>query len=122
MHCLPGKLRGYAGFGGHWYLRDSLTAVIRAIGFPVTGGVRGTLPAFKEQINALAACHMRIGMWDGRHVTSVNAQPFQRLDVWFPANPDQRMLWPSTVTFSAAAVSVPSRLRAWWLVGERRIG
>ena len=28
--------------------------------------------------------------------------PFDSLDVWFPVNTDQRILWPSTITFSRA--------------------
>lgn len=81
-------------------IEDSLTAFIHALGFSVTGGKNGTLTAFKQQINALASCHMRIGVWDGTRSSSINTQPFQRLDVWLPPSPDQRMLWPSTVTFS----------------------
>mgnify|MGYP000908402558 CR=1 FL=1 len=81
-------------------IEDSLTAFIEAIGFPVTGGPRGSLTAFKQQINALAACHMRIGVWNGTRASTINTQPFSRLDVWLPDNPDQRSLWPSTLTFS----------------------
>ena len=82
------------------HIEDSLTAFIRAIGFPVTGGARGTLQAFKQQINALAACHMRIGVWNGNRSSTIHTTPFSRVDVWLPENPDQRMLWPSTLTFS----------------------
>lgn len=81
-------------------IEDSLTAFIHAMGFPVTGGVRGTLTAFKQQINALAACHMHLGFDDGRRASTLHAQPFQRIDVWFPTEPAQRLLWPSTITFS----------------------
>lgn len=82
------------------HIEDSLTAFIRAIGFPVTGGPRGTLQSFKQQINALAACHMRIGVWNGSRSSTIHTAPFSRVDVWLPENPDQRMLWPSTLTFS----------------------
>ena len=81
-------------------IEDSLTGFIRSMGFPVTGGKNGTLNSFKTQVNALAACHMRIGVWDGLRAKTVNTQPFSSIDVWFPTTPDQRMLWPSTVTFS----------------------
>jgi hypothetical protein len=81
-------------------IQDSLTAFIHAIGYPVTGGKNCTLTSFKQQINALAACTMRIGVWDGARARSINTQPFSELDVWLPANPDQRILWPSTITFS----------------------
>ncbi|WP_334145809.1 replication protein RepA [Hyphomicrobium sp.] len=79
---------------------DSLTGFIRDMGFPVTGGAKGTLHAFKEQINALAACKLSVGMWDGRHAVEYQGMPFSRIDVWLPTSPDQMMLWPSTLTFS----------------------
>ena len=82
------------------HIEDSLSAFIRAMGYPVTGGPRGTLTAFKQQLNALAACHLQIGMWDGQRSRTINAVPFSEIDVWMPTNPDQRMLWPSTITFS----------------------
>jgi hypothetical protein len=82
-------------------IEDSLTAFLNKMGFEATGGPRGTLTAFKQQVNALAACNMKIGMTDGAgHATTINTQPFASLDVWFPQDPDQRMLWPSTITFS----------------------
>ena len=82
------------------HIEDSLTAFIRSIGFTVTGGKNGTLTSFKQQINALAACRMSIGVWNGTRAKTINAQPFSEINVWLPANPDQRMLWPSTITFS----------------------
>lgn len=83
-------------------IEDSLTAFLKKMGFEATGGPRGTLTAFKQQVNALAACRMTIGTNDGNGGPSrtVNTQPFASLDVWFPQNPDQRILWPSTITFS----------------------
>jgi len=82
-------------------IESSLTGFIRSMGFTVTGGKNGTLQSFKNQINALAACTMRIGMWDGAgKARTVTAQPFSAIDVWFPNNPDQQLLWPSTLTFS----------------------
>lgn len=82
-------------------IEDTLTGFIRAMGFPVTGGKNGTLNSFKQQINALAACTMRIGMWDGTRAKTVNTQPFTSLDVlMFSESAEQRTLWPSTITFS----------------------
>lgn len=81
---------------------DSLTAFINKMGFEANGGPRGNLTAFKQQVNALAACKMTIGTFDekGGRAKTINTAPFASLDVWFPTNPDQRMLWPSTITFS----------------------
>jgi len=81
-------------------IEDSLSGFIKSMGFQVTGGKNGTLTSFKQQINALAACTMRIGVWDGERAKTVNTQPFSSIDVWFPTSPGQRLLWPSTITFS----------------------
>lgn len=83
-------------------VEDSLSAFIRAMGFPVTGGKHGTLTTFKQQINALAACSMRIGVWDGNNRSrTINTQPFTSLSMeMFTAAPNQRVLWPSTLSLS----------------------
>jgi hypothetical protein len=81
-------------------IADSLTGFIRDMGFPVTGGKKGTINAFKEQINALAACKLSVGMWDGARAIEYQGTPFSRIDVWLPTSPDQLMLWPSMLTFS----------------------
>ena len=81
-------------------IADSLTGFIHDMGFPVTGGKKGTINAFKEQINALAACKLSVGMWDGMRAVEYQGMPFSRIDVWLPTSPDQLMLWPSTLTFS----------------------
>ena len=81
-------------------IADSLTAFIRDMGFPVTGGRKGTLLAFKEQINALASCKLGVGMWDGTRAVEYQGMPFSRIDVWLPTDPDQMMLWPSSLTLS----------------------
>ncbi len=79
----------------------SLSGFIRDMGFPVTGGDRGTLRQFKEQLNRLAACSMQIGLWDGTRASTLNVPPFRQMDVWLPINvdPDQGLLWSSTITF-----------------------
>lgn len=76
-------------------IADSMSAFIRELGFTVTGGKKGTLPQFKEQLNRLAAARMQIGLWNGDRSTTVNAQPIRSFDVWLPSNPDQKLLWSS---------------------------
>lgn len=90
-------------------IADSLTGFIRDMGFTVTGGQKGTLKSFKEQINALAACKLAVGMWDGHHAVEYQGTPFSRIDVWLPSDPDQMMLWPSTLTFSTDFYQTLSR-------------
>lgn len=81
-------------------IAETLTGFVREMGFSDSGGRKGPLTAFKEQINALAACTMRISVWDGKHARSRAVIPFDEVDVWLSSHPDQRTLWPSTVTFN----------------------
>ena len=82
-------------------IADSLTAFIREVGFEVTGGKTGSLAYFKQQLNALAACRMRVGVWGPKGTSTLDTKPFKAMQVWLPDNPDQQMLWPSRITFSA---------------------
>lgn len=84
-------------------IADTLTGFVRDMGFSDSGGKRGPLTAFREQINALAACTMRITARDPRQpkLRSKSFTPFEEFDVWLGSgNPDQRNLWPSTISFS----------------------
>ena len=81
-------------------LADSLTAFIRDMGFEVTGGRNGSLAYFKQQVNALAACRMRIGVWGPKGAATFDTKPFSSMEVWLPTDPNQKMLWPTRITFS----------------------
>lgn len=81
-------------------IADSLSAFIRDMGFEVTGGKTGSLTYFKQQVNALAACRLQIGVWGSGGAATIETKPFSKMEVWLPENPDQKMLWPSTITFS----------------------
>lgn len=79
-------------------IADSMSAFIREMGFDVTGGKRGTITQFKEQLNRLAASRIQLGLWNGDRSTTVNSQPIESFDLWLPREPGQRMLWNSTLT------------------------
>lgn len=81
-------------------IADTLTGFVRDMGFPDSGGKKGPLTAFKEQIAALAAARIRVSAWTDSSTRTRFVQPFDQIDLWIPKNPDQRMLWPSTITFS----------------------
>jgi hypothetical protein len=75
-------------------IADSMSAFMRELGLPVTGGLRGSIGIFKEQLNRLAAARLQI-IWAGDdRGSTINTTPFRRLDVWFPRDPHQRVLWP----------------------------
>ncbi len=76
-------------------IADSMSAFIRDLGFPVTGGKRGTLTQFKEQLNRLAAARMQIGLWHGERSSTINAQPIRAFDIWLPRDANQKLLWSS---------------------------
>lgn len=78
-------------------IAGSMSAFIRELGFPVTGGQRGTLVQFKEQLNRLAAARMQLGLWEGARTTTINAQPVDSFDIWLPQDADQQVLWSSTL-------------------------
>ena len=70
-----------------------MSAFIRELGFEVTGGARGTITQFKEQLHRLAAARMQIGLWRGDKTTTISTQPIEAFDVWLPSDPNQKMLW-----------------------------
>jgi hypothetical protein len=81
-------------------LADTFTAFVREMGFSKSGGERGPLTAFKQQLNALAGCELRVGTWNGITAKTRSFRPINDFQVWLSDNPEQRSLWPSTVTFS----------------------
>jgi hypothetical protein len=82
-------------------IAESMTGFMRDLGLKVTGGRKGTIGSFKEQLNRLAASRMQLVMALEERAVVVNPAPFiKQFDVWFPEDPRQRMLWPSEVTLS----------------------
>lgn len=80
-------------------LEDSLTAFVRRTLGLDTGGK--TIRAVKEQLSRLAAADFRLGAKrDGRAIT-IKGTVIEGLELWTPRNERQRVLWPTTVAFSA---------------------
>ena len=79
---------------------ESLSGFMREMGFSVTGGERGTIGQFKEQLSRLAACTMQIGLWDGRdQATTLNVPPFRSLELWRRKEGGEGVVWQKTVQF-----------------------
>lgn len=80
-------------------LEDSLTAFVRrTLGLDPKGR---NIRAVKEQLSRLAAADFRIGAThDGRAVT-VKGTVIEGLELWSPKDARQRVLWPTTIQFSA---------------------
>lgn len=82
-------------------LNETFTAFVRELGFSDSGGPRGALTAFKNQLNALAACTMSLSVWQpGVRVRTERITPIKSFDLWLSGNLHQRALWPSNLTFS----------------------
>ena len=56
-------------------IADSMSAFMRELGLSVTGGAKGTIGRFKEQLNRLAAARLQIGISFGDHATTINPAP-----------------------------------------------
>lgn len=79
----------------------SMTAMMQELGLQVTGGSRGTIKPFKEQITRFAACKFTIvGPGPKGTRRHVNAEPFEHFDVYFPNDPNQETLWPSEIVLT----------------------
>jgi hypothetical protein len=79
-------------------VEDSMTAFARALGIAVNGP---HLRHLKDQLSRLASATVRMGMVEGGRAVQVNTQIVSAFDLWYPTEPGQKMLWPSTVRLSA---------------------
>jgi hypothetical protein len=78
-------------------VEDSMTAFARSLGIEPNGQ---QLRGLKNQLARLAASTVRMGIVEDGRAVQVNTQIVSAFDLWFPKQPDQRMLWPSTVRLS----------------------
>jgi hypothetical protein len=79
-------------------VEGSMTAFARSLKVEPNGQ---QLKAFKDQLARLAAATVRMGMRvEEERAFQFNTQFVEALDLWFPKQADQRVLWPSTVRLS----------------------
>lgn len=79
-------------------VEGSMTAFARSLGLDTNGP---SLRHLKDQLARLAAATVRMGLVEEGRAVQVNTQIVSAFDLWYPAEPDQRVLWPSTVRLSA---------------------
>lgn len=79
---------------------ESLSGLMRDMGFDPRGGRNGNIEQFKTQLRALAACRMEISAWDGKRSGQIDVKPLDKVELWFGENPEQRSLWPTQISFS----------------------
>jgi hypothetical protein len=78
-------------------VEESMTAFAKSLGVEPNGQ---QLKALKDQLARLAASTVRMGIVEEGRAVQVNTQIVSAFDLWFPKQPDQRVLWPSTVRLS----------------------
>jgi hypothetical protein len=78
-------------------VEDSMTAFARSLGIETNGT---QLRSLKDQLARLAAATVRMGVVEQGRAVQVNTQFVSAFDLWFPKQPDQRVLWPSIVRLS----------------------
>jgi hypothetical protein len=79
-------------------VENSMTAFARSLGLATSGP---HLRGLKDQLARLASASVRFGLMEGGRAVQVNTQFVTAFDLWFPEEPSQRVLWPSTVRLSA---------------------
>jgi hypothetical protein len=82
---------------------DSMRQFLVRLGMQPSGGRRGGYTALKRQLEALAACHMTIGMYANGQAVTMNAKPIEKFQAWItPSDQDgsQRSLWPGVLQLS----------------------
>jgi hypothetical protein len=83
-------------------IEGSMSEMMEALGFAVTGGKNGTINSFKEQITRFAACHFSIiGPGPKGTYSHVKTTPIRRFDVFFSENRHQSTLWPSEIQLTS---------------------
>lgn len=79
---------------------DSIRQLLLRLGMGDGGGPRGGYTVFRQQIEALAACRLTIGMQSEGRVVTVDAKPIKRFEAWLNHDGAQRTLWPGVLELS----------------------
>jgi hypothetical protein len=80
-------------------IEETMTAFFRRLMGRKQDGRQAAM--LKRQLTALAAAHFHIGIVrDEDQAVQMNAQLVAAFDLWFPTEPGQRVLWPSTLRLS----------------------
>ncbi len=78
-------------------VENTMTSFARSLGVETNGR---QLKGLKDQLARLASATIRMGVMEEGRAVQVNTQIVSAFDLWFPKQPDQRVLWPSTVRLS----------------------
>jgi hypothetical protein len=79
-------------------VEDSMTAFIKRLLKRNPNGRE--IRHFKDQLSSLSTATIRLTILALERAVQINTQIVTAFDLWFPKNPNQRVLWPSTVRLS----------------------
>jgi hypothetical protein len=79
-------------------VEDSMTAFVRRLMRADPNGRE--IRAFKDQLSALSAATVRLAVDQAEASRQINTQIVRNLELWFPKDARQRVLWPSIVRLS----------------------
>ncbi len=81
----------------HIEVEYSLTAFVKRIGLHSKGQ---NMRIIKDQLTRLSASDFRLGLVKDGYARTLKATIISGFELWFPKNERQRVLWPTTITFS----------------------
>jgi len=64
------------------------------------GGKRGTYTSFKREAQALACCHMQLGISYGNRIRNMQGNPVAEFEAWTVDDGPQQPLWPCELVLS----------------------
>lgn len=79
-------------------VENSLTAFVKSLLKRSPNGRE--VRDFKNQLSALSTATIRLSILEEHRAVQINTHIITAFDIWFPKNPNQRVLWPSTVRLS----------------------
>jgi hypothetical protein len=88
---------------------DSMRQFLAMLGMSTSGGQRGGYQALRKQMMSLAACSLKLGLFEEGRAITVDSKPIKRFEAWVttgePAVPGghegpQHVLWPGVMELS----------------------
>jgi hypothetical protein len=73
----------------------SMRNFLLKLGMPTSGGPRGGYTMLRQQVEALAACRLKIGMQASGRVTTVDTTPIRSFDAWLRRDGSHAALRPA---------------------------
>lgn len=76
---------------------ESMCGFMNLLGFKPTGGQRGSIAPFKQQLHSVIAANFTIGYLAEDHARTINASPVDDAAIWFPESREKRPRWEPVI-------------------------